>query len=270
MAGESDVVGGVTAVADEPLLGTQTISRALRVLGILRQSPNDLGVTELARTLSLNTSTTHRIVRALVAAGYVVQSDQTERYRLGREAYLLGRAAERSLGFDSVAPVLERLSDESGESSNLVVRDGDHGLVVLRVESKHPLRFIQPVGTRIPLHCTSSGKVFLAFAPDITAEVAGLGELRPLTPITITSGKALLRDLEETRARGYAINLGERLEGVRGVAAPAFDAQGTVMAVVAVQGPEMRVRDDRLDDLGRLVVSTAKEVAALLPGGYRI
>lgn len=270
MARGSDVVGDLTTAPDEPLMGTQTISRALKVLGILRQSPNDLGVTELARTLSLNTSTTHRILRALVAAGYVVQSDQTERYQLGREAYLLGRAAERSLGFDSVAPVLERLSDESSESSNLVVRDGDHGLVVLRVESKHPLRFIQPVGTRIPLHCTSSGKVFLAFAPDIAAEVAGLGELRQLTPITITSGRALMHDLEETRARGYAINRGERLEGVRGVAAPAFDAHGTVTAAVAVQGPDVRIRDDRLDDLGRLVVSRAKEIAALLPGGYRI
>jgi IclR family acetate operon transcriptional repressor len=260
----------LSSVPDEPTVGVQTISRALKVLGILRQSPNDLGVTELARTLSLNTSTTHRILRALVAAGYVVQSNQTDRYQLGREAYLLGRAAERSLGFDSVAPVLERLSDESGESSNLVVRDGDHGLVVLRVESKHPLRFIQPIGTSIPLHCTSSGKVFLAFAPDVTAEVAGLGELRQLTPITITSGRALLHDLEEARARGYTVNRGERLEGVRGVAAPVFDTQGNVTAAVAVQGPDVRIRDDRLDDLGRLVISTAKEIATMLPGGYRI
>lgn len=269
MARGSNALGDL-AVQDEPLMGTQTISRALKVLGILRQSPNDLGVTELARTLSLNTSTTHRILRALVAAGYVAQSSRTERYQLGREAYLLGRAAERSLGFDSVSPVLERLSEESGESTNLVVRDGDHGLVVVRVESKHPLRFIQPVGTRIPLHCTSSGKVFLAFAPDIAAEVARLGELRQLTPITITSNRELLQDLQETRVRGYAVNRGERLEGVRGVAAPAFDAQGAVVAAVAVQGPEVRVRDDRLDELGRLVVSAANEIAALLPGGYQI
>jgi IclR family acetate operon transcriptional repressor len=264
------MAGRRTPVPDEPALGTQAISRALKVLGILRQSPNDMGVTELARALSLNTSTAHRVLRALVAAGYVVQSDETERYRLGREAYLLGRAAERSLGFDTVAPVLEQLSVASGESCNLVVRDGDHGLVVLRVESKHPLRFTQPVGTRIPLHCTSSGKVFLAFAPDVTAEVAGLGELHRVTPVTITSGRALLHDLEETRARGYAINRGERHEGVRGVAAPVFDTHGTPMAAVAVQGPDVRMRDDRLDDLGRLVISTAKEIAATLPAGYRI
>src|SRR5262245_34157833 len=114
---------------DERVLGAQTISRALAVLGLLRRAPADAGVTEIGRALSLHTSTVHRILRALVAEGYVSQNPETDRYRLGREAYLLGLAAERNLGFAAVTHVLERLRDDTGESANLVVRDGDHGLV---------------------------------------------------------------------------------------------------------------------------------------------
>ena len=169
--------------------GAQTISRALEVLDVLRRSDRDVGLTEISRTLSLHTSTAHRILRALAGAGYVVQSSDSGRYRLGREAFLLGRAAERDLGFDAVAPLLERLRDETAESVNLVVRDGDHGLVVLRYESAQPLRFTQPTGTRIPLHCTSTGKVLLAYAADTKAEVAALGDLDELTGSTITSAR---------------------------------------------------------------------------------
>lgn len=254
----------------ERVAGAQTISRALSVLGLLRSASSDMGVTEIARELSLHTSTAHRILRALVADGYVAQSAANDRYRLGREAFLLGRAAERDLGFDAVMPVLERVCEVTGESINLVVRDGDYGLVVLRVESKQPLRFTQPAGTRIPLYCTSTGKALLAFTPDVNSEVAGLGELQRLTSATITSGRQLLGELEQTRERGYSINKSERIQGVCGVAAPVLGPGGTAIAAIAVQGPEVRMPDSRLTELGGLVIDTARETAATLPEGYRI
>jgi IclR family acetate operon transcriptional repressor len=256
--------------ADEPVFGAQTITRALSLLNLLRQSPTDLGVTEIARALSLNTTTVHRTLRALVSEGYVAQSPDTDRYRLGREAFLLGLAAERTLGLAAVAPLLERLRDETGESANLVVRDGDSGLVVVRVESHHPLRFSQPVGTRIPLHCTSSGKVLLAFAPDPEAEVAGLGELDRLTSSTITSPQALLRELEGIANRGYSVNRAERIAGVVGVAAPVLAPGGQVVAAVAAQGPQVRLPEGRLGELGDLVRANAALVAEALPRGYLI
>lgn len=81
--------------------GSQTIIRALSVLRALRDSETDVGVTEVARTVELPSSTVHRILRTLVVAGYVVQNSETERYRLGHEAFLLGRAAGHNLGFDA-------------------------------------------------------------------------------------------------------------------------------------------------------------------------
>ncbi len=248
--------------------GTQTITRALSVLRVLRDAEGDVGVTELARALDLHASTAHRILRALVAAGYVAQNTQTERYRLGHAAFLLGRAAGRTLGFDAAMPLLEQLGESTGESVNLVVRDGDEGLVVLRVESQQPLRFTQPVGARIPLYCTSTGKALLAFAGDLHAEVARLGELNRLTPTTITSPRNLLHDLEETRKRRFSINKGERVPGVCGVAAPILSTDGIATAALAVQGPQIRMPDDRISELGPLVIETTEGIAAVMPSGY--
>lgn len=250
--------------------GAQTISRALEVLGVLRGSNRDVGLTEISRTLSLHTSTVHRILRALAGAGYVVQSADSGRYRLGREAFLLGRAAERDLGFDAVAPLLERLRDETDESVNLVVRDGDHGLVVLRYESEQLLRFTQPTGTQIPLHCTSTGKVLLAYSGDAETEVAALGGLSELTDSTITSARALVRELKQVRKFGYSTNQGERIEGVCGVAAPVRAADGSLLAALAVQGPQVRMPQNRLDELGVRVIEVAGSVADMLPHGYQI
>jgi len=256
---------------DERVLGTQTVVRALSVLGVLRRATTDVGVSEIARSLSLHTSTVHRILKALVAEGYVSQNPETDRYRLGREALLLGLAAERNLGFAAAAPVLDRLRAATGESANLVVRDGDHGLVVLRVESEQPLRFTQAVGARIPLYCTSTGKALLAYARDPGSELDRLGELAAMTSRTITSPRALGRELATVRERGYSVNRGERIAGVCGVAAPVLEpTSGEATAAVAVQGPDVRLPEERLPQLGALVVDAAAEIAALLPSDYRI
>ncbi|HLH59967.1 MAG TPA: IclR family transcriptional regulator [Streptosporangiaceae bacterium] len=254
----------------EQVAGTQTIARSLSVLRLLRDAEDDLGVTEIARALGLNASTTHRILKALVAAGYVAQNRHSERYRLGREAFLLGHAARRTLGLDAAMPLLERLAEDTGESVNLVIRDGESALVVLRVESKQPLRFTQPVGTRIPLYCTSSGKALLAFAGDIRAEVARIGTPRRLTPATITSPDDLLGDLAETRERGFSVNRAERLPGVCGIAAPVLDVDGRAIAALAVQGPQVRITDDRIPALGAMVTETAEAVRAAMPVGYQL
>lgn len=262
--------GEPVLISAEGASGSQTIIRALLVLRALRDSDSDLGVTDMARAVQLPSSTVHRILRTLVSAGYVVQNGETERYRLGREAFLLGRAASYTLGFDAAMPLLEELADQTSESVNLVVRDGDEGLVVLRVDSQQPLRFIQSTGARIPLYCTSTGKVLLAFAGDLNAEVASLGELERLTANTITSPRQLLEELTLIRTQQFSVNKGERIPGVCGVAAPVLGANGAAIAALAVQGPEFRMPDERIAELGPLVVSTAQAIVSVLPSGYQI
>ena len=229
---------------------------------MLHQRPrSDLGVTDVAAQTGLKLSTAHRLIRTLVEAGLLGQDDRTERYHLGPTLVAMGRRAETSLGFDRLEPDLRALSVRTGESVSLGTRVGDEVLVALHLPSRQPLRFDQPVGSRIPLHASAMGKAMLAFAEDTATEVAALGDLDPFTPSTITSTQALLDDLAETRRRGWAINDGERDPGVRTIGVPLLRADGRPFAAVALQGPDVRIRDDRVVELATDLMRTATTLA---------
>jgi IclR family transcriptional regulator, acetate operon repressor len=252
-----------------PVVGAQTISRAFAVLRVFRDHRGDLGVGTIANELGLNLSTTHRIVRALVAEGYLAQNEDSERYYLGTGALLLGQAAHRTFGLDVVQRVLQRLAATTGESVNLGVLAGDAAVVVDRIESAKPLRFTQPPGTRVPLHASSMGKALLAFNGEAERHLLkGVKRLERLAANTHTSVKALRADLERTRERGWSIDDEESTIGVRCVGAPICDGVGVATAAIAIQAPAVRLPDQRFHELGLEVTQAAKEVSALLPPGH--
>jgi IclR family transcriptional regulator, acetate operon repressor len=251
-----------------PVVGAQTISRAFAVLRLFREHMGDLGVGTISRELGLNLSTTHRIVRALVAEGYLAQNEDNERYYLGTGALLLGQAAHRTFSLDVLQPVLQRLASSSGESVNLGVLSGTTAVVVERIESAKPLRFTQPPGTRVPLHASSMGKSLLAFNAEAERRTLKGPRLQRITPNTIVSPKALRAELATIRERGWSIDDEESTLGVRCVAAPICDSAGVATAAIAVQAPAVRLPDKRFDELGLEVTQAAKEVSALLPPGH--
>ncbi len=258
---------GNAAIA-QGVSGAQAVTRVLAVLHLFRDQRNELGVVEVSKALGLTLSTTHRLIRALVAADYLAQNPSTERYHLGRSALLLGQAAQSNLGLDLVVPVLEEVSVQTGESVNLGLLDGDRVVVVARVESRQPLRFSHPPGTRVRLYATSMGKAVLAFNTDLGEYLESLGEeLEALTPHTLRTKTELRRDLEEIRDRGWSIDNGESISGVRCVAAPILDSTGRAHAAVAVQVPEVRMPDERLEIIGPLIAQAASEIAKVLRPG---
>lgn len=246
--------------------GTQSISRAFAMLRLFCSEGRTLGVVELADHLGFTLSTTHRIARALVAEGYLAQDEGRERYRIGPQSLLLGHAAQRAMGIDAARPVLEALALNTGESVNLGLPDGNHALVVDRVESSQPLRFSMETGTRIELHATSMGKALLAFNDEFAAYIESI-DLRAvrLTPKTHATAADLRADLAATRVRGWSIDDEESLLGVRCVAAPVLDRAEVARAAVAVQAPAVRMPDERLAELGPLVQQAAAELSHLLP-----
>lgn len=253
------------------VLGAQTIARAFAVLRLFRDSRGDLGVGAVAKELGLNLSTTHRIVRALVAEGYLAQNEDNERYYLGTGALLLGQAAHHNFRLDVVYPVLRQLAESTGESVNLGVLAGDHAVVIERVESAKPLRFTQPPGTKVPLHASAMGKALLAFNEDTQRRaLGGDGRLEALTPTTHTSLASLRLELDVIRARGWSTDNEELHVGVRCVGAPIRDATDVARAAIAVQAPSVHVPPERFDDLGPEAMRAAKEISALLPPGHML
>lgn len=261
---------GVGATGE--VTGTQAIDRTLAVLECFRERGRDLGISELSEQLGLSSSTVHRIVRALVRQGYLAQNDTTERYYLGRSAVLLGQAANGRLGLHRAQSVLDRMRDETGESVNLGVREGEEMVVVIRAESRHPLRFSQEPGSRLPVYATAMGKASLAYGSmTIENEITALSKpLRALVPKTITSVPKLREELERTRTRGYSIDDEGAIEGVRCVAAPILSPPGRLLAALAIQAPAVRMPHKRLRSLAPVVQAAAEEIAQLIPVSHHL
>jgi DNA-binding IclR family transcriptional regulator len=244
--------------------GSQAVERALAILRCFETGPGDLGVSEIGARVGLSVSTAHRLTRALTAGGLLTQDPRTERYQLGPALVVLGRKAEEQLGYASALPALESLAGDTGESVTLGIRSAADVLVVLHVASPQPLRFAQEPGTRVPVHASAMGKALLAFAEDPSREVKALGPLVGETDRTITDPSALADELDLIRDRGWAINDEERNVGVRAVAVPVLDRAGVAVAAVAVQGPTIRLPDDRVAALGARIAQANATIAPVL------
>lgn len=158
------------------------------------------------------------------------------------------------------------LAQRTGETVNLAVLSDGAALYMDQVAGSSALQPHNWVGQRIPLHATSNGKVLLSALE--RAEVSRqVPVLQPYTPRTITTSKALHKELEEVRSRGYAIAVDELEIGLTAVAAPVRDGNGEVLASMSVSGPTFRLDARRLPDLAQAVMVAADDVSRRL--GWR-
>lgn len=239
--------------------GTKAIDRALFVLSSFVNHPEQ-GITEMANNADLSPSTVHRIVQALVQNGFLEQSKATDRYHLGHAAHVLGQSARESWGFERALPLLERIGGLTGESVNMGIADGTEVVVVLRVESVQPLRFDQPAGSRISMHCSSMGKALLAFRDQPLPKL----DYQVITPTSIKSEVEYEKELAKTRELGYSVDNQESIPGVSCVAAPIRNAEGNAVAAIAVQGPTVRMTAERIEAISEQVIASANEIRLTL------
>jgi IclR family transcriptional regulator, acetate operon repressor len=247
-----------------PKSSAQTVERAIAILNLFRDTHVSLGITSIARQTGLNLTTAHRLVRTLVHEHFMEQDPANEQYRLGPALAVLGRRAVEGSGVERARPTTDRLSEATGESVSVGVRGSRGVMVVLQSSSRHALRFEHPAGGAIDLHASAMGKVLLAFGEAAPrSAIDELGRLPRFTSSTITTRAALLGELERVRADGFATNRQERYEGVCGVAAPVLDTDGVARFAIGIQGPSVRLTDERLLELGPVLVRAAREVAEL-------
>jgi IclR family acetate operon transcriptional repressor len=224
-------------------VSVQSVERALDVLEALAEHGGEAGLSEIAARTGLPYGTIHRLLRTLLARGYVRQ-ESDRRYALGGGLVRLGGVAESMVAVWA-QPYLTRMVELSGETANLAVLEGDFVVYVAQVPSPRRLRMFAEVGRRVLPHSTAVGKVLLAGR--------AAGEALPVfertgmprrTPNTITDGPAMMAELALVRARGYAMDLGEEELGVHCMAVPVRDGD-RVVAAMSVSGPAERI--DALD-----------------------
>jgi len=213
-------------VVNISLSGVGVVDKAVAVLDALEPRPRSLA--DLVATTGLTRATAHRLAVALEAHG-LVRRDEEGRFALGLRLIGLGHAAAEALpGWLVARPALAWLAEQTGESVQLFVRDGDERVCVESLEAPHELRTIVPVGARLPLDRGSGGKA-------------------------LTAGQA-----------GWIASVAERQPGVASVSAPVIDRTGRVVAAVSVSGPIDRLTRAPGRRHGSAVAEAADRIASSL------
>jgi DNA-binding IclR family transcriptional regulator len=206
--------------------GVGVLDKSVAVLGAIEDRP--LNLNELVEVTGFSRATAHRLAVALEHHG-LVRRDDDGRFCLGVRLVALGRAAAEAIPLARAAgPALETLRDETGESVQLYVRDGDHRVCVAARESPHGLRTIVTMGASLPINQGSAGKI--------------------------------LDGDEAASRRGWAQSVGEREAGVASVSAPVRGADDRVLAAVSVSGPIERTTRQPGRKYADAVVEAAEQI----------
>lgn len=243
--------------AQNPVKSVETTFQILNGLKDL----GGAGVTELSRHLDLPKSTIHNYLSTLEQEEYIVNDDG--RYRVGLRFLELGAySRHRQKLFRIAKPEVDRLASETGELANVLVEEHGRGSYLYRARGEQAVQVKAHVGTRVPLHSTALGKAILAHLPrervETISERHGLGTETDNAASTL----AELEDtLETVRETGVAFDDEERLDGLRCVAAPVLNNNGTVLGAISVSGPTNRFRDDRFtEELPQKVLEVANVI----------
>lgn len=238
----------------------QSFARGLAVLRSFGASAPSQTLSEVAQNAGLTRAGARRILLTLLALGYV--SNEGRLFRLTPKVLELGFAYLTSLPvWTQAQPVMEALVEELRQSSSAAVLDGDEVVYVLRVPAHKIMSINLGVGSRLPAHCSSMGRVLLAGLPDaqLEARLAGM-TLTPYTPHTIVDRNALLETIRQVRAQGWCLVREELEPGLVSMAAPIRDISGKVVAAINVSGSADKASAQYLLDvcLPRLLAAASK------------
>ncbi len=239
-----------------------SVKKAFKILQILADSPTGLGVSDLAKQLGIGKSTVHGITSSLEALGVLVRDPIDKRYTIGYTLLELGRKTYGRIEWREMAKApMRRLMEKIGETIFLGIMNGDHITILDVVESPNEMKITSPPGTRLPLLAGATGKAFLSLLDEKMAkEILRKMGLVKYTPNSVADSKKFLKEVEETRRRGYAVDDEEYLLGVRAVAAPISIPSHPPVAIWAV-GFTSSLNDQKMEKVILEVQKAAREIS---------
>lgn len=245
--------------ADRPSSLIGAVDNVLRLLALF-ETNKVIRVNEVSRDMGLSRSTVHRMLSTLHYHRFVEQDDLSRAYRPGPALVDIGLAVVRNMDIRAMAhAVLVDLAEDTGETVHLGQLRGTDVIFLDSVESSQMVRAGNRVGWSLPAHATASGKALLAALPE--SELATLYPdevLETPTPTAARSKSELLKQLADTRARGYAINHAESEGDIGAVGAAVSDGNGRVRGALAVTAPISRVDDAWIERCGAAVARSAE------------
>lgn len=242
----------------------QSLERGLAVLRAFDATAPALSITDVADRTGLTRATARRVLLTLAELGYVRESRR--RFELTSRVLDLAKPfAGNPDPWEFALPYLQSLTERTGESSSIAVLDGTEILYVARVQTRRLMSLAVSVGSRLPAHATSKGRVLLAFLPEAELEsFFARTAIARFTERTVVDEAELRAILADVRGRGWAV-VDEQLEvGLSSVAAPIADQTGRVAAALSVCAHAGRVDAATLrSDFLPLVSETARRISAV-------
>ena len=247
--------------------GASVIVNAIAVLRTFTADEPLLGVTEIANRVGLHKSTVSRILATFEQEHMVERDPETRRFRLGLGLIavagpLLAELEERRVAY----PVLRELTEQTGETSALMVWNGSESMCVEQIASRRQIKHSTPLGARYQDAMSASVQVFLSAEPaERVRSLLRSGTIKypGLDDASLDGYQIKLSDVV---GRGWAINYGESSIDEVGVAAPVYDHRGDIVAVVLIPAPKFRVSRERLQSLGEACAAAAHQVTTRLGG----
>lgn len=228
---------------------SSALQSAIMLQALSMHGAAGLSVRTAADLVGTSRSAAHRLLQSLASAGFAVQDSQGS-YTVGSRLVLLAaQVLSGSSPLSAAHDVMARLVDEVGETAYLamLLADESQAMFVYRVECANPVRYVQPIGTLIPLDAGAAGKAILAHLDRGTAGASA----------------ELARELARVRELGFATSIQERIAGAAGVAAP-VRSRSVVVGSLTVNVPTNRLPAEGLDVLGPVIAAYAEEISTIM------
>lgn len=240
---------------EKGVYSVQAVAKAIELLEALAQEETNLTLAVLAKKLELSRNKSFRLLATLEEKGLVERNEQTGTYSLGVHAFEMAQHILKSANLIRLAhPVMEELAHKLGEAIYLTVVSDDEVLFLDMVDSFQQVRAVDLVGKRFPFFTNAAGKVIKSVGSiDLFGRQGrrqGAGE-----------SQDLVRELEEIRRRGVAVDFGGLGDGICAVAVVIRDYAGKVVGALTLLAPSFRMLPERLDD---------EVIPALIAGGEEL
>lgn len=224
------------------------VMKALRLLAHVAASQEPPALAELSRAINLPKPTTHRLARALEAAGYIAKDPLTLRYQIGNSFEDIALKGLRNSAVHGYRRrIMSELAERLEARVNLVVLKSGNLSFVQWVDSTAPLRINISGDMPMPVHCSASGKLLLAFGPkELRDAVMCRAPFERYTKNTITTASRFSRHLDEILSLGYSVDDQELIPGVNCLAVPIQLSTGQTVAGLAVMAPAATLPLDKL------------------------
>ena len=243
----------------------QSVAKAMQLLDVLAATPEAMTLAGLSQKTGWPKSTVHGLLSTMREYSVIAQ-DEEGRYMLGIRLFEYGCTLNSSWNIvETAKPFIQHISYATGDAVFLSILDRGEVITLDRADNRSGLWITAEMGCRLPVHCTSQGKLFLAFMSEAERKsILSRTELRPYTEHTITTEKELMAELEKIRRQGYATENGEYKTGTRSVAAPIIDENGNVLYAIGIIGMFRQLESERFDRAIEVVRETARKISETL------